>query len=153
VFAERKFRWYYEGVGGWWEYDERTSVEIEKYQSRREGNLDSVPAAFELLIAGFIYIIDLENGVQYRRGFPTRRRRIKRDLAGIPDCKVGVTGIIIFIQLICKVEINSKSYNQYQQFFLLNQGDTVLISFKDDTYNAVLNNLGPVAAMPVKFVS
>ena len=98
MFAERKFRWYYEGVGGWWEYDERTSIEIEKYhQSRREDNVASVPAAFELLIAGFIYIIDLDNRVQYRRGVPTRRRRIKRDLAGIPDCKVGVAGINVML--------------------------------------------------------
>jgi len=90
VFSECRFRWYYEGVGGWWEYDERTSTEIEKYQNHRECNLDSVPGAFELLIAGFIYIIDLDNRVQYRRGYPTRQRRIKRDLAGIPDCKVCV---------------------------------------------------------------
>jgi len=90
LLTEDKFRWYYEGAGGWWEYDERTSIEIEKYQNHREDNIDSVPAAFELLIAGFIYIIDLENRVQYRRGYPTRRRRIKRDLVGIPDCKVSV---------------------------------------------------------------
>lgn len=87
-FAECKFRWYYEGVAGWWAYDERTSIEIENYHSYREGNHDSVPATFEILIAGFMYIIDLENGVQYRRGYPGRRRRIKRDFAGIPDCKV-----------------------------------------------------------------
>jgi len=90
LFTDHKFRWYYEGVGGWWEYDERTSIEIEKYQSHFEDSDNNVPALFELLIAGFIYIIDLENKVQYRRGYPARRRRIKRDIAGIPDCKVGV---------------------------------------------------------------
>jgi len=95
LFTEDKFRWYYEGVGGWWEYDDRTSIEIEKYQNHRESNLDSVPASFELLIAGFIYIIDLENNVQYRRGYPTRRRRIKRDFAGIPDCKVDVVILVV----------------------------------------------------------
>jgi len=87
LFTEPKFCWYYEGVGGWWEYDERTCVELEKYHQSQH---DSAPAAFELLIAGFIYVIDLENSVQYRRGYPSRRRRIKRDLAGIPNCKVGV---------------------------------------------------------------
>jgi len=87
LFTEPKFCWYYEGVGGWWEYDERTCVEIEKFHQNHRG---SVPAAFELLIAGFIYVIDLENNIQYRRGYPARRRRIKRDLAGIRDCKVGV---------------------------------------------------------------
>jgi len=86
LLTEQTFRWYYEGVGGWWEYDERTCVEIEKYHQNHH---DNVPDAFELLIAGFIYVIDLENRVQYRRGYPARRRRIKRDLAGIPDCKVG----------------------------------------------------------------
>jgi len=90
LLTDHKFRWYYEGVGGWWEYDERTSIEIEKYQSHLEDSDNNVPASFELLIAGFIYVIDLENKVQYRRGYPTRRRRIKRDIAGIPDCKVGV---------------------------------------------------------------
>ena len=106
MFAEHKFRWYYEGVGGWWEYDDRTCTEIEKYQSNHELNHDSVPAAFELLIAGFIYIIDLENKVQYRRGYPGRRRRIKRDLAGIPDCKVSVCNQTIS-KLRCRSEICS----------------------------------------------
>lgn len=48
---------------------------------------------FDLMIAGFMYIVDIENGVQYRREHPTRRRRIKRDLVDIPNCK-GVAGIV-----------------------------------------------------------
>ena len=87
--VEPKYRWYYEGVGGWWEYDERTSGELESHH--HEHQLSSAPdksPTFEILIAGFIYVIDLENGFQFRRGYPRRRRRIKRDLVDIPDCKV-----------------------------------------------------------------
>jgi hypothetical protein len=43
------------------------------------------------VIAGFIYVVDFENGMQYRRGYPHRRRRIKRDLANIQDCKVSLS--------------------------------------------------------------
>jgi len=109
LLIEHKYRWYYEGVGGWWEYDDRTSVEIENYRIHREGNHDSIPAAFELLIAGFIYIIDLENRVQYRRGYPGRRRRIKRDLAGIPDCKVRLMMLTCVLKLLQNLGCNVAS--------------------------------------------
>lgn len=45
-----------------------------------------------MLIAGFLYVVDIENMIQYRRNTPSRRRRIKRDLANIPD-KKGVAGL------------------------------------------------------------
>lgn len=45
----------------------------------------------ELLIAGFLYIVDLENMLQIRRNDPARRRRVKRDFATIP--KKGVAGL------------------------------------------------------------
>merc|ERR1712025_637628 len=47
----------------------------------------------ELLIAGLLYIVDLEHMLQYRRNDPSRRRRIKRDAASGP--KKGVAGIRI----------------------------------------------------------
>lgn len=47
--------------------------------------------ACELLIAGFLYIVDLENMLQIRRNDPARRRRVKRDFATIP--KKGVAGL------------------------------------------------------------
>lgn len=78
------FQWFYEGRNGWWQYDERTSNEL-------EDRLKRDIKAFEILIAGFLYVIDLEQMVQIRRNDPTRRRRIKRDLATI--AKKGVAGL------------------------------------------------------------
>jgi len=79
-------QWFYEGRGGWWLYDARTSQEIETMWSRGEKQA-------ELLIAGLLYIVDLEHMLQYRRNDPSRRRRIKRDAASGP--KKGVAGIRI----------------------------------------------------------
>ncbi|TNM95052.1 hypothetical protein fugu_017811 [Takifugu bimaculatus] len=44
-----------------------------------------------MLIAGFLYVADLENLVQYRRNEHSRRRKIKRDTVDIP--KKGVAGL------------------------------------------------------------
>uniref|UniRef100_UPI0035901015 E3 ubiquitin-protein ligase RNF146-A-like n=1 Tax=Myxine glutinosa TaxID=7769 RepID=UPI0035901015 len=76
--------WFYEGRNGWWQYDERTTGELEEAFSKGWTSL-------EMLIAGFLYVADLEAMVQYRRNEPTRRRRIKRDLACAP--KKGVAGL------------------------------------------------------------
>ncbi|XP_033100746.1 E3 ubiquitin-protein ligase rnf146-like [Anneissia japonica] len=79
-----KYTWYYEGRNGWWQYDERTNEELEKgYAEEKE--------SIEILIAGFLYIIDFENMVQMRRNDPTRQRIIKRDLICAP--KKGVAGL------------------------------------------------------------
>ncbi|KAJ8971329.1 hypothetical protein NQ317_012296 [Molorchus minor] len=78
------YQWFYEGRNGWWQYDERTSKELEvSYKSGEK--------TCELLIAGFLYIVDLENMLQLRRNDPSRRRRIKRDFATVP--KKGVAGL------------------------------------------------------------
>jgi E3 ubiquitin-protein ligase RNF146 len=69
---------------GWWQYDERTSAELESAYKRGERSC-------ELLIAGFLYVADFDGMVQLRRGDPSRRRRIKRDLATIPV--KGVAGL------------------------------------------------------------
>uniref|UniRef100_A0A4W5KEH0 E3 ubiquitin-protein ligase n=1 Tax=Hucho hucho TaxID=62062 RepID=A0A4W5KEH0_9TELE len=76
--------WYYEGRNGWWQYDERTSRELE--DSFAKGRKSA-----EMLIAGFLYVADLENMVQYRRNEHGRRRRMKRDVVDIP--KKGVAGL------------------------------------------------------------
>ena len=79
------YRWYYEGWNGWWQYDARASTELEeKFDCNHL-------QPFEILIAGFLYVIDFENMIQYRRNDPTRRRRIKRDLSTIS--KKGVAGL------------------------------------------------------------
>ncbi|XP_035472743.1 E3 ubiquitin-protein ligase rnf146-like isoform X1 [Scophthalmus maximus] len=76
--------WYYEGRNGWWQYDERTSRELEEAFARGKKST-------EMLIAGFLYVADLENMVQYRRNEHGRRRKIKRDAVDIP--KKGVAGL------------------------------------------------------------
>uniref|UniRef100_UPI0037E90E54 E3 ubiquitin-protein ligase rnf146-like n=1 Tax=Semicossyphus pulcher TaxID=241346 RepID=UPI0037E90E54 len=78
------FAWYYEGRNGWWQYDERTSRELEEAFSKGRKST-------EMLIAGFLYVADLENMVQYRRNEHGRRRKIKRDVVDIP--KKGVAGL------------------------------------------------------------
>uniref|UniRef100_A0A3Q2P895 E3 ubiquitin-protein ligase n=1 Tax=Fundulus heteroclitus TaxID=8078 RepID=A0A3Q2P895_FUNHE len=76
--------WYYEGRNGWWQYDERTSRELEEaFMKGRK--------CTEMLIAGFLYVADLENMVQYRRNEHGRRRKMKRDVVNIP--KKGVAGL------------------------------------------------------------
>lgn len=69
---------------GWWQYDERTNHDLETaYSSGRR--------IYEVLVAGFLYIIDFDRMIQHRKNDPNRRRRIKRDLASIP--KKGVAGL------------------------------------------------------------
>ncbi len=87
--AEQKtdqYAWYYEGRNGWWQYEERTNQELEESYRKKL-------RTFELLIAGFVYTIDLDNMVQMRRSDPSRRRRIKRDLVSAP--KKGIAGLKI----------------------------------------------------------
>uniref|UniRef100_A0A8D0GRT8 E3 ubiquitin-protein ligase n=1 Tax=Sphenodon punctatus TaxID=8508 RepID=A0A8D0GRT8_SPHPU len=79
-----EYAWYYEGRNGWWQYDERTSRELEDAFSKGKKST-------EMLIAGFLYVADLENMVQYRRNEHGRRRKIKRDILDIP--KKGVAGL------------------------------------------------------------
>ena len=71
---EGTFHWYYEGRNGWWLFDARASEEIEE-------EFQNKSAQCEVMIAGFIYIIDFTNMVQYRKDTPSRKRQIKRDQA------------------------------------------------------------------------
>ncbi|XP_041963785.1 E3 ubiquitin-protein ligase rnf146 [Alosa sapidissima] len=82
--APGEYAWYYEGRNGWWQYDERTSRELEDAFSKGKKTA-------EMLIAGFLYVADLENMVQYRRNEHGRRRKMKRDVVDIP--KKGVAGL------------------------------------------------------------
>lgn len=82
--ASSDHAWYYEGRNGWWQYDERTSRELEDAFSKGKKTA-------EMLIAGFLYVADLENMVQYRRNEHGRRRKMKRDVLDIP--KKGVAGL------------------------------------------------------------
>ncbi|KAF3702738.1 E3 ubiquitin-protein ligase RNF146 [Channa argus] len=78
------YAWYYEGRNGWWQYDERTTCELEDAFAKGRKST-------EMLIAGFLYVADLESMVQYRRNEHGRRRKIKRDVVDIP--KKGVAGL------------------------------------------------------------
>ncbi|GFR04144.1 e3 ubiquitin-protein ligase RNF146 [Trichonephila clavata] len=84
VAFDGSYQWFYEGKNGWWQYDDRTSLEIEAAYKKGEQQC-------EVLIAGFLYIIDFEKNLQIRRCDPYRRRHIKRDLVSIP--KKGVAGV------------------------------------------------------------
>ncbi|XP_039260071.2 E3 ubiquitin-protein ligase rnf146-like [Styela clava] len=76
--------WYYQGHKGWWQYDIRTSADIEDAYNRKDKSID-------ILIAGAIYVIDLEEMVQYRRDMNSRKRKIKRDI--VDAQKKGVAGM------------------------------------------------------------
>lgn len=69
---------------GWWRYDERANAELEAAYTKSE---DSVT----LLIAGYLYELDLIDLVQMRKSEPNRRRRIKRDVITAPS--KGVAGL------------------------------------------------------------
>ncbi|XP_066589245.1 E3 ubiquitin-protein ligase RNF146 [Prorops nasuta] len=83
-YSEEEYQWFYEGRNGWWQYDQRTSFELET--AYKQGK-----RTCELLIAGFLYIADFGSMLQLRRNDPSRRRRIKRDLFTAP--KKGVAGL------------------------------------------------------------
>ncbi|KAI5719886.1 hypothetical protein M8J76_016376 [Diaphorina citri] len=68
------YQWFYEGRNGWWQYDDRTSADLEL-------NYQNGERLFELLIAGNIYMIDFNDMVQYRKVDPVKKRRIKRDMS------------------------------------------------------------------------
>lgn len=81
-----QFQWLYEGRNGWWLYDMRTSQDIEDAFKQNQSNC-------ELLIAGFLYVIDFERMIQYRRYEPNRIRRIRRDRLDLNSAVKGVAGL------------------------------------------------------------
>ncbi|KAF5288191.1 hypothetical protein FQA39_LY03959 [Lamprigera yunnana] len=78
------FQWFYEGRNGWWQYDERTSKDLETSYKAGQNSC-------ELLIAGLLYIADLDKMIQIRKNDHSKRRNIKRDLSTAP--KKGVAGL------------------------------------------------------------
>lgn len=71
-------------ISGWWEYDPRANDDLETAYLAGESKV-------ELLIAGYVYLVDLHGMMQYRKSDPGRRRAVKRDKVGTA-CK-GVAGI------------------------------------------------------------
>ncbi|CAF0926336.1 unnamed protein product, partial [Didymodactylos carnosus] len=69
---------------GWWQYDQRANADIDAAFTNGQRKID-------LLIAGFVYVIDFENMSQYRQNETQRRRRIKYDL--VTALKKGIGGL------------------------------------------------------------
>ncbi|XP_055915204.1 E3 ubiquitin-protein ligase rnf146 isoform X2 [Eupeodes corollae] len=84
--TEDGYQWFYEGRNGWWQYDDRTSQDIEEAYKKGEKSCT-------ILVAGYVYVVDFEGMLQQRQNEPSRRRHVKRDLASIP--KKGVAGLRI----------------------------------------------------------
>lgn len=78
------YSWFYEGFAGWWEYDERTSADLEDAFSNGY-------TTCEIVVAGHIYVIDFCAMSQRRKDHTGRKRRIKRDF--ITCEKKGIAGI------------------------------------------------------------
>ena len=110
---EDEYHWFYSGANGWWEYDERTTEDIDKAYSiftsskdkgspkpkrkkknSKQKNVDNSDCStFEIMIAGAIYIIDFKNMIQHRKGFPMKKRQIRKEIRGyVVNCK-GVAGL------------------------------------------------------------
>ncbi|XP_045464876.1 E3 ubiquitin-protein ligase rnf146 isoform X1 [Harmonia axyridis] len=82
--VDDQYQWFYEGHNGWWQYDERTGSDLETAYNM---GVDSC----EVLISGYMYVIDFKLMVQYRKYEFSRKRSIKRDSPTIP--KKGIAGI------------------------------------------------------------
>uniref|UniRef100_A0A1A9VMV6 E3 ubiquitin-protein ligase n=1 Tax=Glossina austeni TaxID=7395 RepID=A0A1A9VMV6_GLOAU len=91
----------------WWQYDDRTSQDIEEAYKKGEKSCT-------ILVAGYVYIVDLETMIQQRQNEPSRCRHVKRDLATIP--KKGVAGLRIEgNSVITNSNFASQLYNQNRQ--------------------------------------
>lgn len=76
--------WFYEGRNGWWRFEERCNEDLET--TFLSGN-----QSFETIICGQLYVIDFVRMEQYQKNYPTRKRKIKRDLK-TSDSK-GIAGL------------------------------------------------------------
>ena len=79
-----QYQWFYEGRNGWWEYDERTTAELAEAASTLSANrAKETTNTCELFFidgfpSGFLYMIDFETIIQYRRKELEMRRTVKR---------------------------------------------------------------------------
>lgn len=81
------FSWFYEGNGGWWQYDINACRQLEEA-------LATGCEECRLLLAGHVYLVDLRRMTQQRAGtIGSRCRRVKRDLT--TAAKKGVAGLYL----------------------------------------------------------
>ena len=141
--GETKYKWFYSGVSnGWWEYDQRTTQDINKayelFTSKKDASkpkkkrrkraskdgddieeklcLKSMPSN-EIMIAGVVYIIDFINMIQYRKSNPKKKRQIKRESDDVVvDCK-GVAGL----------KKKEQESNEYERFDVAASDDSKTI--------------------------
>ncbi len=79
-------QWFYEGRDGWWKFEVRHNRELEE---AFHGGLNM----YETLICGHVYTIDFSRMIQFRKDFPSKQRKIKRDVV-LAECK-GVAGMVL----------------------------------------------------------
>ena len=80
----QEWSWFYEGRNGWWRFEERNNEDLE--EAFLSGNQE-----FETIICGYLYVINFVRMEQYQKNYPTRKRKIKRDLK-TSDSK-GIAGL------------------------------------------------------------
>lgn len=68
-----EYQWFYKGHNGWWQYDERTCLEIEDAYKKAEKQCT-------ILVAGNLYIVDFDQMLQKRQTDPSRKRQVKSKL-------------------------------------------------------------------------
>ena len=82
--GQQTWSWFYEGRNGWWRFEERCNEDLETTYLSGEQSLETI-------ICGQLYIIDFVRMEQYQKNYPTRKRKIKRDLK-TSDSK-GIAGL------------------------------------------------------------
>ncbi|XP_023293344.2 E3 ubiquitin-protein ligase RNF146 [Lucilia cuprina] len=113
------YQWFYEGRNGWWQYDDRTSQDLEEAFKKGERSCT-------ILVAGYVYIVDFDAMIQQRQNEPARCRRVKRDLATIP--KKGVAGLRIEGNTVTTdsnfaAQVYQSRQNRYRSGELLHEAD------------------------------
>lgn len=75
-------------LGGWWQYDQRSSIEIETaYQTNSK-------QSYDILICGTLYCIDFSKLLQYDKEMPTKKRKIRRDYRDAIGRPKGTAGLL-----------------------------------------------------------